>query len=74
MWPSDGRFTEAMLSLPLYQLLTRGRLRLVLEAVENSLRSPKSEEAHVTRGLTSEHVMPQVEYLNGLIDEVLTKK
>ncbi len=59
MWPSDGRFTEAMVTLPLYQLLTRGRLRLVLEALENSLRSPKAEEPRVPKGLTIEHVMPQ---------------
>lgn len=59
VWPSDARLREAILTLPLYQLLTRGRLRMVLEAIEDALRSPKSEEQHVPRGLTIEHIMPQ---------------
>lgn len=59
IWPTDSQVTEALLNLPLYQLLTRGRLRLILEALEDSLRSEKSEEAHVQRGLTIEHAMPQ---------------
>ena len=57
--PSDNAIREAFVSLPLYQLLTRGRLRLLLEGIEDSLRSPKSEDAHVARGLTIEHIMPQ---------------
>lgn len=59
VWPDDHLVREAILSLPLYQLLTRGRLRLLLEAIEDKLRSPKTEEQFVQRGLTIEHVMPQ---------------
>ncbi|MBI5284323.1 MAG: DUF262 domain-containing protein [Chloroflexi bacterium] len=59
VWPSNGQTEEALLSLPLYQLLTRGRLRLILEGVEDSYRSPKTEEDHVKRGLSIEHIMPQ---------------
>ena len=41
-------------------MLTRGRLRMVLEGLEDSLRGPKSEDEFVTRGkLTIEHLMPQ---------------
>ncbi|MBI1886384.1 MAG: DUF262 domain-containing protein [Chloroflexi bacterium] len=59
-WPTDGQVREAFLSLPVYQLLTRGRLRIILEGLEDALRSPKTEEEHVKRGvLTIEHVMPQ---------------
>lgn len=59
-WPTDAQMEEAFVSLPLYQLLTRRRLRMVLEGLEDERRSPKTEEAHVTRGsLTIEHVMPQ---------------
>ena len=59
-WPSDRELQHAILDLPLYRLLTRGRLRMVLEAVEDRLRGPLAEEAHVARGsLTIEHVMPQ---------------
>ncbi len=60
LWPTDARVKEAILTLPLYLLLTRGRLRLVLEGLEDELRSPKSEEEYVRRGaLTIEHIMPQ---------------
>jgi len=46
--------------LPLYRLLTRGRLRIVLEALEESLRTEKAEEMHVPKGkLTIEHILPQ---------------
>jgi len=59
-WPNDRDLSSAFESLPIYQLLTRGRLRIVLEAIEDYLRSPKSEQEHAPRGtLTIEHLMPQ---------------
>lgn len=59
-WPDDERLAEAVLTLPLYRLLTRGRTRMVLEAVEEHLRGPKTEADVITRGgLTIEHIMPQ---------------
>lgn len=58
-WPSDRQVHDAFATLPLYRLLTRARLRMVLEALEDELRENKTEE-HVPRGkLTIEHVMPQ---------------
>ena len=58
-WPSDGTLAEAMQSLPLYRMLTRGRLRLVLEGVEGQLRSSgMAEQTDVPRDLTIEHLMP----------------
>lgn len=59
MWPTDSQVREAFLALPLYQLLTRGRLRMVLEGLEDALRSPKSEGPVPKSSLTIEHVMPQ---------------
>jgi hypothetical protein len=60
LWPDDRAIEHAILDLPLYRLLTRGRLRMVLEAIEDSLRTSLAEESHVSRGsLTIEHVMPQ---------------
>lgn len=59
-WPRDAEFEHALLDLQLYRLLTRGRMRMMLEAMEDSLRSSFAEEAHVARGsLTIEHVLPQ---------------
>ena len=51
-WPTDRDLEEAILDLPLFRLLTRRRLRMVLEAIEDQLRGPLAEEAHVTRGHT----------------------
>ena len=36
-WPSDEAVADALGSSPLYRLLTRGRLRLVLEGVEHCI-------------------------------------
>ncbi len=57
-WPEDDSLQTAMVSLPIYRLLTRGRLRLVLEGIETSLRSNKAEQPDVPRNLTIEHLMP----------------
>ena len=59
VWPSDQDVAHAMDTSPLYRLLTRGRLRLVLEGAERQLRSSgKSEQTDVPRNLTIEHLMP----------------
>lgn len=58
-WPSDEAVADALGSSPLYRLLTRGRLRLVLEGVERLLRSSgKPEQLDVPKNLTIEHLMP----------------
>ena len=57
-WPSDAAIVDHLSNSPLYRLLTRGRLRLVLEGIESQLRSTKSEETDVPRNLTIEHLMP----------------
>ena len=58
-WPTDKDLRNALMSLPLYRLLTRGRLRLILEAIEAYLRDePETEQADVPKNLTIEHVLP----------------
>lgn len=60
LWPSDKQLMDAMIDLPLYRLLTRGRLRIVLEALEEALRTGKAEERLIPKGkLTIEHILPQ---------------
>ena len=59
LWPDDRRLEEAFLRLPLYRLLTRARLRLVLEGTEEQLRTEKAENPLPPRDLTIEHIMPQ---------------
>lgn len=59
-WPDDLRVESALLDLPLYRLLTRGRLRFVLEAIEEERRRGLSEVQTIPRGtLTIEHLLPQ---------------
>ena len=59
LWPTDLEVESAFAKLPLYWLLTRGRLRLVLEGIEEELRTDKVEVKAVPRNLTIEHIMPQ---------------
>lgn len=59
-WPTNKDVEHALRSLPLYRLLTRGRLRLVLEGIEEEYRRRSlAEETEVPRNLTIEHVLPQ---------------
>jgi uncharacterized protein DUF262/uncharacterized protein DUF1524 len=59
-WPSDDQVRSAVLDLPLYRLLSPGRMRMVLEALESKMRVlGYAEEASPPRGLSIEHVMPQ---------------
>lgn len=58
-WPDDRALENAFLTVPLYHSLTRARLRLVLEGLEEHIRSDMVESYVVPRGLTIEHIMPQ---------------
>lgn len=58
-WPDDRNLENAFLTVPLYHSLTRARLRLVLEGLEEHIRSNMVESYVVPRGLTIEHIMPQ---------------
>ncbi|MFS0703397.1 DUF262 domain-containing protein [Cellulomonas sp. 179-A 9B4 NHS] len=58
-WPDDATVTTALLRAPVYRTLTRPRLRMVLEALEDHHRGPLGEGMPCPRNLTIEHVMPQ---------------
>ncbi len=64
-WPDNREVREALRELPVYRLLSRGRLRMVLEAIEDDLRGYRRgrkslAEGRAPRGVLSiEHVMPQ---------------
>jgi GNAT superfamily N-acetyltransferase len=64
-WPDDAELQEELAAMPAYRRLGRGRLRMVLEAVEDHLRGWRNGksglgEERVARGkLAIEHVMPQ---------------
>ena len=58
-WPDDQQLENAFLNRPVYRLMTRGRTRIVLEGIEDGLRTDKAGDQSVARDLTIEHVMPR---------------
>ncbi|QUX24905.1 MULTISPECIES: DUF262 domain-containing protein [Nocardiopsis] len=58
-WIDDDQLRTILRTAPLYRQLTRPRMRMLLEAVEDSLRGPWGEGQPCPRQLTVEHVMPQ---------------
>ena len=59
LWPTDDAVRNALALQPVYRNLSRPRLRMVLEALEESLRGPLGEGQPCPKNLTVEHVMPQ---------------
>ena len=59
LWSGDDELRDRFITAPLYQYLTRGRLRIVLEGIEAELRTNKAESGEVPGNLHIEHVMPQ---------------
>lgn len=57
-WPNDANIEDAFMTRPVYSL-SRGRLRILLEGIEEELRTDKAESDSVPRNLTIEHIMPQ---------------
>lgn len=63
-WPGDAELHAVLGSSPIYRTMRRGRLRMILEAVEDHRRGwdlpkPKHEQRVVRNSCTIEHVMPQ---------------
>jgi len=58
-WPGDGEFKTSWTTLPLYLNLTRPRVRFLLEAMEEAMRTGFAETGAAPKNLTIEHIMPQ---------------
>jgi Protein of unknown function DUF262/Protein of unknown function (DUF1524) len=58
-WPDDATLQAGLREEPIYKTLSRPRLRMLLEAIEDSLRGPLGEGQPCPRNLTVEHVLPQ---------------
>ena len=58
-WPDDQELRDRFVTAPLYQWLTRRRLRMVLTGIEEHLRTPKAESPEAPKDLHIEHIMPQ---------------
>ena len=49
-WPSNDEFSKAWLECRMYRKIKRSKLRLILEAIDLSLRTPKTEALKIPRG------------------------
>ena len=58
LWPDDKELRRSFMTYPLYRYLTQGRLRMVLEGIEEELRTNKAESQDVPDKLHIEHIMP----------------
>ena len=58
-WPTDEELEKVFTEFALFRLLTRGRLRIILEGIEEGLRTNKAESSKPTRNLTIEHILPR---------------
>ena len=61
-WPTDEEVVRALTTQAAYKNLSRARLRMLLEALEDDLRASnagKTEPERCPRNLTVEHVLPQ---------------
>lgn len=58
-WPGDDEIRAGLLSENAYRRFPRGRLRMLLEAVEDTLRTAYKYPPVPRRGYPIEHVLPQ---------------
>lgn len=58
-WPTDAAFRNQLVREPLYNWVSQARVRLLLEAAEARLHTPKTESMSLAPRLTIEHVIPQ---------------
>lgn len=58
-WPNDTEFRKAFLNEPLFRMLTRARLRMILMALDPGLQEDMTENYDLRDVLTVEHIMPQ---------------
>lgn len=58
-WPADAELEYRWLTEPVYRTQRQGRLRMLLERLEQAMRSPKTEDIVFKKPLTIEHLMPR---------------
>jgi hypothetical protein len=73
-WPDDFEIRAAMTAAPIYRQLSKGKLRLILEAMEDFRRRQGGKNLHeqpqITRSTcTIEHIMPQSWQENWPLDD-----
>jgi hypothetical protein len=68
LWPTDDAVEDALTTRPFYGQVSQSRVVMTLAAIENAMRTEKSEEITLPAKLTIEHVMPQEWRTTWLVD------
>jgi len=58
-WPDDEEFRQAWLTINFYRRLKKSKARMILEAIEASLHTTKTEQIQIDKQLTIEHLLPR---------------
>jgi len=58
-WPTDEKFRSHLINRSLYGTISQARVRLLLEAAEIGLHTPKTENFQLPSNLSIEHLIPQ---------------
>ena len=58
-FPDDKEFRDAWLEKPIYEAITRPRLKMLLLALDNAIHTEKTEPYTLKGALTVEHFLPQ---------------
>jgi hypothetical protein len=57
-WPDDEEFKVCWMMVKFYRRLKKAKARMVLEAIETSMYTGKTEKVQIEKMLTIEHLMP----------------
>jgi Protein of unknown function (DUF1524) len=58
-WPDDEEFKTSWLTINFYRRLKKAKARMILEAIEASLHTGKTEKVQIEKALTIEHLLPK---------------
>lgn len=58
-WPNNDELLNNILIQPLYKKMSKARTRMILEALNVGLETPRTESTEIKGRLTIEHIMPQ---------------
>jgi hypothetical protein len=58
-WPDDAEFRTAWMNIDFYKRLKKSVQRMILEGIEASLHTGKTEKVKVEKKLTIEHLLPR---------------
>ena len=72
-WPDDTAFQRACQTEPLYEVLNKPRLHLLLQALDLQLETSRQEQIHLDDTLTIEHIYPQTP-ITGKWDQISEKE